>query len=298
DDYKRDRQIMTAITHKRYGLLKSAMALLSIFCSLAFSTAYGRESPTVGIEGVYEATLPSRMIYARPAHERDDLLVQVRTVVPATSDTWRYRFSYIGMVPGEYDLRNYLWLPDDMTTSSLAAMPVKILPILPPDFRGELTATQMRGVNIPGGYRMALLLVVILWVVLLPILLVLTREPQEEVEIEEAPPPPSLADRLRPLVEKAAQGDISRDEKAVLERLLIGYWRRKLHLEGDMGECIQQLKADAEAGALVRALEAWLHRPAGAEKVDVAVLLEPYRNVAVDFEMEQRLTEDFEVQHG
>ena len=41
----------------------------------------------------------------------------------------------------------------------------------------------------------------------------------------------TLADRLRPLVDAAVAGALSAGQHAELERLLIGYWRRRLNLE-------------------------------------------------------------------
>ena len=46
-----------------------------------------------------------------------------------------------------------------------------------------------------------------------------------------------------------------------------------------MAESISQLKAHAEAGELLRALERWLHRPGGAAREEISSLLEPYRHI-------------------
>jgi hypothetical protein len=45
---------------------------------------------------------------------------------------------------------------------------------------------------------------------------------------------------------------------------------------------ISQLRQHAEAGALLRALEDWLHRRPGTVKVDVESALAPYRNLPAD----------------
>jgi hypothetical protein len=60
----------------------------------------------------------------------------------------------------------------------------------------------------------------------------------------------------------------------------MGYWREKLNLpELRMAECLSRLKAHAEAGELLRALECWLHRPAGVTKEEISALLQPYRSI-------------------
>jgi hypothetical protein len=69
------------------------------------------------------------------------------------------------------------------------------------------------------------------------------------------------------------------DEQAALERLLMGYWRDKLRLdEARMADMLQQLKRHAEAGAILRAVERWLHKPGAAPGAsEINALLEPYR---------------------
>jgi hypothetical protein len=90
--------------------------------------------------------------------------------------------------------------------------------------------------------------------------------------------PPTLAERLQPLVARAAEGKLSRDELAHLERLLLSHWRERLALgDAPMIEAVQRLREHPEGGVLLRQLEDWLHRPPGSVKVDVEALLAPYR---------------------
>ncbi len=92
------------------------------------------------------------------------------------------------------------------------------------------------------------------------------------------PPPPGYAERMRPLVEAAASGDLTIEGQAELERLMTGYWRERLALpETRMSEALAALKRHAEAGALLRAMELWLHRPGGVSREEIHALLEPYR---------------------
>ncbi len=94
----------------------------------------------------------------------------------------------------------------------------------------------------------------------------------------------TLADRLKPLVDEAVAGELGAGEQAELERLLIGYWRRRLKLEdAPPAKLITLLRNHDEAGPLLRRLEDWLHRPAGtAGPVDVTALLKPYQAIAAD----------------
>ena len=92
--------------------------------------------------------------------------------------------------------------------------------------------------------------------------------------------PVSLAEKLRPLLEGAVAGKLSRAELAGLERGLLAYWRKRLKLEDvDPGEAAEKLRAHPEAGPLLAKLEAWLHHPGTPELVDVPALLAPYRDL-------------------
>jgi hypothetical protein len=90
--------------------------------------------------------------------------------------------------------------------------------------------------------------------------------------------PVTLADRLRPMVEKAARGSLTRDEQAELERMLLAFWRKCEGLEAmDVAEALAELRRRETPGALLRALEEWLHRPGTPRDVDVPSLLAPYQ---------------------
>jgi hypothetical protein len=95
--------------------------------------------------------------------------------------------------------------------------------------------------------------------------------------------PQTVAERIRPLVEQASGGQLSAAEKAQLERLLLNHWRERLGLESvDFPEAVRTLRAHPEAGALLRALEDWLHRPPGSVKVDIEAFLAPYKTLETE----------------
>jgi hypothetical protein len=126
-----------------------------------------------------------------------------------------------------------------------------------------------------------------LWVLGLAALAWFGRRRKVEVPAQAAPPPPSYAERMLPLVEAAAAGTLGVAGQAELERLMTGYWRDKLALpDGRMADALAALKAHPQAGALLRALERWLHRPGGATAAEIHDLLEPYRRLPVAAETE------------
>ena len=112
-----------------------------------------------------------------------------------------------------------------------------------------------------------------------------TSEVESEQQTESAAPPPkpTLADRMRPLVEQVASGAADTAQKAELERLLVAFWRSRLDLGSERAvDAIMTIRNHEEAGALLRQVEAWLHAPTPPATFDVADLLSPYRAVTAD----------------
>jgi hypothetical protein len=234
--------------------------------------------PTVGMEGRLEVTLPGTLLEARPVQHKARLILRVAETRPREGGLW-YDLRYIGLVPGRYDLRTNLVRLDGSAVTNLPGLPVEVRPLLPAAHDGLLVETSRSPLGRLGGYRAWLTAAAVVWVlVLVPLL---WRRRRAATMAATAAPEPTLADRLRPLVEEAAAGRLSGDGQARLERMLLNYWRDRLGLgELDMAEALRRLRGHPEAGELLRALEGWLHRPPGAAgNIDVARVLEPYRNL-------------------
>jgi hypothetical protein len=178
-------------------------------------------------------------------------------------------------------LRNYLFTADGLPATNLPALNVTIAGLLPNPHNGWLEEQSRRLPSLFGGYRTALAIIVVLWVIAF---FVIWRSGRRTKVIADTTPvqrAPTFAERIRPLVERAAAGTLSADEKAALERMLITHWQRRLNLtNADGDELILRLRQHGEAGVLLRALEDWLHRPPGRGEVQVENFLAPYRNLS------------------
>ena len=74
--------------------------------------------------------------------------------------------------------------------------------------------------------------------------------------------PPSLIEQLQPLIERAASGHLDNQEKARLEKMILGYWAQRLQLkETTAKEQLATLLQHPQAGPSIRTLEQWLHSP-------------------------------------
>jgi hypothetical protein len=238
-------------------------------------------APTVGMEGRSEVTLPGTPLEAKPVDEKSPLVLRIASTQPAAGGT-KYDLRYIGLVPGSYDLRKYLLRSDGSPTGDLPEVPVTVAGLLPEDHQGQLVPPSTKPLSALAWYKAAMIALGVLWLLLLVPLILIGRK-RKAVRVIPVARPPSMADRLRPLVEQAARGELSTDGKGQLERMLLGFWRHRLALHDlTMADAVARLKAHPQAGALLRALEDWLHRPPGSASVDVAGVLAPYLDVPAE----------------
>jgi hypothetical protein len=245
------------------------------------STRVDQRTATVGMRAeIHELVLPGPRLVPRPIDAKAPIVLRVLAVSPHGTD-FRYDLEWVGLEPGTFDLTRSLQREDGTAPDGLPPVTVEVRAVLAP---GAIEPAPLPQNDAPrlGGYETWQYVAGIAWVVgLLAILFVGRGRRRSESTIEARPV--TLADRLRPIVVAAANGSLDEGGKAELERLLLAFWRRRLGLQDvKAGEAVQRLRADPEAGALLRQLELWLHRPTPATDVDVTKLLAPYRDVAAD----------------
>lgn len=231
----------------------------------------------IGIEGRTAVELPRDDYRPRPLDDRTELILRIASVVPATNGLHRYEFYHMGLEPGRYALADYLVRPDGSRPDELSNAFLQVRAVLPDDHDGALTPHAPERFPFIGGYRAFLAALALLWAGGIAAFVFAGRRKPPPAPAAPPAPEPTFAERIRPLVEAAASGSLSSEEKAVLERLLMGFWRERLGTsELPMAASLAQLKAHPEAGELLRALERWLHARAGASPEEVTRMLKPY----------------------
>jgi hypothetical protein len=215
--------------------------------------------PTVGMTGrLYDVVLPGTELEAIPGDVASKMIVRVVEVRPHGTAN-RYQIEFLGLEPGRYDLRSLLRRKDGTATADLPELPVDVVAVRPAD---KVEPNELAPGAAPrlGGYRTLLWTSGGLWLLgLLAILFVGRKKRQVAAG---AVRPPTLAERLRPMVEDAIAGRLQPERRA---------------------EPIVALRRDPEGGSLLRQLELWLHAPPGAgEPVDVAALLRPYEQLPAE----------------
>jgi hypothetical protein len=231
------------------------------------------------IEGL---VLPgSELVAGRLDDRKSPVVVRIVRTYPHGS-AFRYDIEYAGLEPGTHDLRQYLRRKDGSSAADLPPIPVTVAAVLPP---GQVLPNALEIESGPrvGGYLTLRRILGTIWVVGLAAIVASFLYPRRKRAVAAAGAAVTLADRLRPLVEGAVAGTLSRAELADLERALLVYWRRRLNLDAvEPGRAIDALRQHPEAGALLRELEGWLHRPGPPQPVDVGRLLAPYRDLPPD----------------
>jgi hypothetical protein len=255
---------------------------LAVFAvrSAQADSAPPRSISTVGMPAkIEQLVLPGPELEVKPLEDRRAPVVVRITGVYPHGTAFRYDLVYYALEPGDYDLKNSLRRKDGAALGDLPAIPVRVDPVLPP---GQIQPNALALARSPslGGYRLLLAFGGSLWCAGLAAILLLGRHKKTQAEAE-ASRPVTLADRLRPLVDSALAGTLSEGQHAELERLLIGYWRKRLKLDRVRpAEAITLMRQHDEAGALLRNLEDWLHKPgARAQAADIAAVLRPYQEL-------------------
>jgi hypothetical protein len=243
---------------------------------------------SIGIEGQAIIALPSADYQVKPLDDRTELILRIERIERSGGQN-RYHFHYIGLEPGAYRIADYLIRPDGSRPEELGNERLEVRALLPEEHDGKLTSFVARPFPFIGGYRGALMALAIVWVAGLVGFRIVGRK-KVVATTPEVIPSPTFAERLRPLVEAAASRQLTVEEKASLERLLMGYWRDKLALdEARMADMLLRLKAHGEAGAILRAIERWLHQARGGTAMaEINSLLEPYRTVPYSLAAERR----------
>lgn len=219
--------------------------------------------------------LPGSKLISRPLESREAPLV-IRVLDGfAHGDGYRYDLEVTGLDPGRHNLCAGLVREDGTSSADLPPVWIEITSQLPP---GQVKPHELAPAPpaVSGLYTGLLIAAGGLWLLGLAGILFWGRG--KEYQLSRQRREVTVADRLRPLLEQAAQGELTGTDRAALERVLLAFWRKKLRLESlSPAELYPQLLRQPEANQLLGQLERWLHAPAGDQEVDWQELLAPYR---------------------
>lgn len=254
-----------------------------VFCAtnlFAQASAASQREATVGMRAkIMQLVLEGTELVPAPSTSESLVVVRVLATWPHGAHL-RYDLEWVGYEEGTYDLTKFLVRKDGSAMDKLAPIEVQVRSVLPGD-AFEPSELQLEPSARLDGYTTTQVVTGVFWGLgLLAILFVGRKWKKKALP---APAKPTLADRLRPLVEEVASGRADTAKKAELERLLVAFWRSRLDLDSVRAvDAIVTIRNHDEAGALLRQVEAWLHAPEPPATFDVAGLLRPYRAVTAD----------------
>lgn len=233
---------------------------------------------SVGYPVVLEQQLfPGSELIGKPVASREAKIV-VRVLDSfAHGDGFRYDLEVTGFEPGVHNLAENLVRKDGSVTVDLPPVWIEIASQLP---AGQVKPHQLPPAppQLNGYYTGLMIAAAGVWI--LGLLGILFWGRGKETHLSGKDRKITVADRLRPLLERAAAGTLSDDERASLERVLLAFWRKKLRLEKlPPAQLFPQLRQHPEAAGLILQMEQWLHAPGMSEQLDLQKLLEPYRTM-------------------
>lgn len=288
---------------KSFKNMKSLLAMMlvaaGLFASVSQAAAdkFDKSKLYVGMEKTFEFKTNGRLFPRNSktasthtaegfiALDKLDVIIRIAEESSLGNGNYFYKIAVIPNKPGTYNLKNYL---APMRATPNAKVPSREFTAVSVLSDAEKVNTSLDATFKPKApflneYDYWFWGVPFFWLLMwIPIMLIGRKRKASQavthlVKI-------SMAEQLAPLVNQAAIGKLNRIGKAKLELLLLAYWKKQLCQPGvPMSEAMQVLRNHPEAGALINAVEQWLHRPAGTYEVDVEQLLAPYRNLpAID----------------
>ncbi len=239
-------------------------------------------SSTVGYpEQIRQLVIAGPELKVKPIENRKQPILVRLIETWAHGSDFRYDIEFTGLEPGTFDLGEYLEpvVANDSNWTA-PAIRVTILALLPPG-QVEPSELAIRENRFKSYYLATLVVGGVVWVAGLFSILFSGRGKifRSQFEAKQV----TVADRLKPLMEKAAAGELTTSEKAELERVLVAFWRKKLRLEHlSATDLRKKLREHAEAGKMLEQLDRWLHQPANDDVFDVEELIKPYQSVNYD----------------
>ncbi|MDG2424326.1 MAG: hypothetical protein P8M22_10140 [Phycisphaerales bacterium] len=256
--------------------------ILTVFTMLGATDAQPMAEATRGIAGHVTIEVEQGMLRGRPDLDLDSpLLIRIAAVHSRPEGGFLFDLEFLGTQPGVFDLREVLVFSNGASTAQLDPIPIRIVSHLADHSASDLAMTMPPESTLRGGYVTLLIVIGVVWI-LVPAIVITRRLLRPRPDPIVTPRGPTLAEQLAPLVEAAADRQLTIPEQARLELLLYWHWQAALQLDESRPEAVARLRRHDDAGQLLRTVESWLHDPttAAPTRDDIKKLLLPYGHVS------------------
>ena len=188
------------------------------------------ESTPIGVKvQVNDQVILGPELEAKLLTQNSSVVLRIKAIRPH-GDAYRYDYEYYGLVPGSFDLGDYLQAKNGEPLTNKPNLPVQFKSSLPPEqIRPNPLEIKLLYLI---KYKHKLIIVGILWALGL-LLLIFIRPKQFGVTESTSQESLSTAEILRPLVHAAKQGNLGKSDQAKLERTLILFWSERLNIRNE-----------------------------------------------------------------
>jgi hypothetical protein len=239
--------------------LRVAIVLLVMVAVVAIVAIRGRRNSavTIGVEGQRTIEIIGPQLIAAPFTPGDALSVRIANV-EQIENGYRYDIRYMAFGPGEHDIGKSLAGPAGKRPDPQPEFAVSVSVLIPEKYSGELFATKSSSIDLHTNYSLLMTLAWCSWAALLVPLIWYGRDCSRRKE--DALPEPSITERLRTLLQRAAKSDLTPQQQADLEQLLLAFWSQRLNLSQQrLSATIEQLRRHPQAGPQWHSVERWFH---------------------------------------
>jgi len=212
---------------------------------------------TIGVEGERIVEIAGPPLIAAPFTPGDATSVRIAGVQP-TATGYRYDLRYMAFGPGDHDIGKSLVGADGQIPATQPEFAVSVAALIPEKYSGELYVTPNSPVDLHTSYNFLMTLAWGTWALLLvPLIGYGKHWHGRTVAVTSVP---SISERLRSLLQQAARSDLTPEQQADIEQLLLAFWSQRLQLSGQrLSETIQQLRCHPQAGPQWSRVERWFH---------------------------------------
>ena len=254
-------------------MIKALLFLLLATLSSSAQTKAPLGFPTK----VTDLYIPGSKIEIIPrTNNESSLVIRMLEIKPA-ADGFRYDLEIYALDPGTHRIADFLRYADDRTPVKNVDATFEVTTIHPLDTLPKPSDPEPVEPAKLGGYKTVIILLGILWA--LVFLAILFYRKKQVADFVAENPPPTLHEKLQVLVSAASQGELTDQEQANLERLILGHWKRKIPEIGSLlpARALVELRNHPEASPLILKLEEWLHAPnPDLSREEILPLLRPY----------------------
>jgi hypothetical protein len=239
--------------------LRVTILLLALMVVVAIVAIRGRRNSavTIGVEGQRTIEIAGPKMVAAPFTPGDALSVRIANLEPI-KDGYRYDIRYMAFGPGEHNIGESLVGPGGNPPPPQPQFVVSVAALIPEKYSGELFATRNSTIDLHTNYTLLMTLAWSSWAALLIPLIWYGRDWSRRTGA--APPEPSVTERLRSLLQQAAKSDLTPQQQADLEQLLLAFWSQRLKLSQQrLTSTIEQLRRHPQAGPQWNSVERWFH---------------------------------------